>query len=59
MDFALEYRGEIELKGKGKRKTFFVDGLRDAQEPVGMSPSTLEDFARFMPEPIDPKNSHV
>jgi PAS domain S-box-containing protein len=54
LDFPMEYRGEIELKGKGKRKTYLIDPATPAPQPqvlTTLSQSTLEDFARFMPSP--------
>jgi class 3 adenylate cyclase len=54
LEFPMEYRGEIELKGKGKRKTYLIDPTAPvplAQGLATMSQSTLEDFARFMPSP--------
>jgi PAS domain S-box-containing protein len=50
-EFQIEYRGEIELKGKGKMKTFFLDPTPPQQITVSISQSTLEDIARFMPPP--------
>jgi class 3 adenylate cyclase len=47
LDFPMEYRGEVELKGKGKKKTYFID---PSKEPSIVLPSTsLEEFARFVP----------
>jgi PAS domain S-box-containing protein len=52
MPVTIEYRGEIELKGKGKKKTFLVSPPPEAStmSVTGTTPSTLEDFARFVPE---------
>jgi guanylate cyclase len=49
LDFQIEYRGEIELKGKGKMKTFFMDPAPPQQITVSISQSTLEDITRLMP----------
>jgi class 3 adenylate cyclase len=48
MDFQIEFRGEVELQGKGKKKTYLVDPNREPTTPVGSSTS-LEDVARFVP----------
>jgi PAS domain S-box-containing protein len=50
MDFQVEYRGEIELKGKGKKKTYLVEPAHEPSTFIGMSASTLEDFARLVPD---------
>jgi class 3 adenylate cyclase len=48
MDFQIESRGEVELKGKGRKKTYLVDAIKDPSVMLGVSTS-LEDFARFVP----------
>jgi class 3 adenylate cyclase len=49
LEFPTEYRGEIELKGKGKQKTYLIDPSQQQQISVSISQSTLEDITRFMP----------
>jgi class 3 adenylate cyclase len=50
MDFPIEYRGEIELKGKGKKKTFLIDPQQQASAAVGgLLQSTLDEIARYVP----------
>jgi class 3 adenylate cyclase len=54
MDFQVESRGEVELKGKGKKKTYIVEPTSDSSMKLVMSTS-LEDFVRFVPtEPGKP-----
>jgi class 3 adenylate cyclase len=50
LDFQIEYRGEIELKGKGKKKTFLIDPQPPANATIGgLLQSTLDDIVRTMP----------
>jgi PAS domain S-box-containing protein len=49
MPAKIEYRGEIELKGKGKKRTYLVSLLAD-QSLLGTSTSAFEDFARYLPD---------
>ncbi|XP_059156438.1 atrial natriuretic peptide receptor 2-like [Physella acuta] len=39
--YHLEYRGEIEVKGKGKMQTYFLTGRDDLQRPLPTSPENL------------------
>jgi class 3 adenylate cyclase len=52
MPVTIEYRGKIELKGKGKKETFLVSALPQvsAMPTTRATPSTIEDFARFLPD---------
>jgi class 3 adenylate cyclase len=49
LEFPVEYRGEIELKGKGKQKTFLIDPAQPSVSAVSVSQSTLEDITRILP----------
>jgi PAS domain S-box-containing protein len=52
MDFPIEYRGEIELKGKGKKKTFLIDPQSQPSAGIGgLLQSTLDELVRYMPPP--------
>jgi class 3 adenylate cyclase len=51
MDFPVEYRGEIELKGKGKKKTYLIDPQGQSAAIGGLLQSTLDEIARYMPAP--------
>jgi PAS domain S-box-containing protein len=52
MDFPIEYRGEIELKGKGKKKTYLIDPQSQPSAGIGgLLQSTLDELARYMPPP--------
>jgi class 3 adenylate cyclase len=44
LEFQVEYRGEIELKGKGKKKTYLVDPTQLQPGGISASQSTLESF---------------
>jgi hypothetical protein len=50
MDFQVDYRGEIELKGKGTKKTYLVEPAHEPSTFVGMPASTLEDISRLVPD---------
>jgi PAS domain S-box-containing protein len=50
MDFPIEYRGEIELKGKGKQKTYLIDPQQPRPGALQvLLHSTLEDITRLLP----------
>jgi guanylate cyclase len=47
MDFPIEYRGEIELKGKGKKKTYLIDPQQQGNNGIGgLLQSTLDEIIR-------------
>jgi guanylate cyclase len=49
-DFKIEYRGEIELKGKGKTRTFLIDPQQQGSGAIGgVMQSTLDELARYVP----------
>jgi PAS domain S-box-containing protein len=51
MDFPIEYRGETELKGKGKMKTFLIDPQGQPSAGIGgLLQNTLDELARYMPQ---------
>jgi PAS domain S-box-containing protein len=49
MDFPIEFRGEIELKGKGKQKTYLIDPQLQANTIGGLLQSTLDEIVRLVP----------
>jgi PAS domain S-box-containing protein len=50
MDFPIEFRGEIELKGKGKKKTYLIDPQSQPSAGIGgLLQSTLDELVRYMP----------
>jgi PAS domain S-box-containing protein len=50
LDFTIEPRGEIELKGKGKQKTYLIDPQQPMTGSVGgILQSTLDEISRYMP----------
>jgi PAS domain S-box-containing protein len=49
LDFPIEYRGEVELKGKGKKKTFLIDPQQRGVQGLQLLHSTIDEIARFMP----------
>jgi guanylate cyclase len=51
LDFPMEYRGEIELKGKGKKKTYLIDPQAQSAAIGGLMQTTLDEIARYMPGP--------
>jgi PAS domain S-box-containing protein len=54
LGFQIEPRGDVELKGKGKRMTYLIDPIKEQSLVLGVSPS-LEEFARLVPgEPLRP-----
>jgi class 3 adenylate cyclase len=54
MDVPMEYRGDIELKGKGKKRTYLIDPQQPQQGILCMRlHSTLEDITRILPPPGD------
>jgi hypothetical protein len=46
MDFQIEFRGEVDLKGKGKKRTYLVYSARESSIAVGISAS-VDAFASF------------
>jgi class 3 adenylate cyclase len=46
LDFQIEYRGEVELKGKGKKRTYLVSAFNEPSMTIGMT-SSLDAFASF------------
>jgi PAS domain S-box-containing protein len=48
MDVTIEPRGEVELKGKGKTKTFLIDPQQQGMVG-GVAQTTLDNLARYMP----------
>jgi class 3 adenylate cyclase len=51
MPVKIEFRGEIDLKGKGKKRTYLVSAPTD-ESMMGTSASAIDDFARFLPESV-------
>jgi class 3 adenylate cyclase len=49
MAIKIEDRGEVDLKGKGKKRTYLVSALTE-ESLMGASPVALEDFTRLIPE---------
>jgi PAS domain S-box-containing protein len=50
MPVTIQYRGKIDLKGKGKTKTYLVSVAPEGGMTSITGASALEDFARFVPE---------
>jgi PAS domain S-box-containing protein len=49
LDFPIEFRGEIELKGKGKKKTYLIDPQSQTNQIGGLLQSTLDEIVRCIP----------
>jgi guanylate cyclase len=48
-DFPIEFRGDIELKGKGKQKTYLIDPQPQTNTVGGLLQSTLDEIVRYIP----------